>query len=90
MIIDCPKCGSNNVLVGTAEQPNHCSKCGEEWYSDEELEYRKKPMKKSVGPKVKKEDIHVFKSPEVLITYNQDFRRRSRLTDRIEKALDEG
>jgi hypothetical protein len=47
-------------------------------------------MKKSVGPKVKKEDIHVFKSPEVLITYNQDFRRRSRLTDRIEKALNEG
>ena len=61
MIIDCPKCGSNNILVGNYENPNICSKCGEKWYPDEELKYRKKPMKKSVGPKVKKEDIHVFK-----------------------------
>ena len=96
MIIDCPKCGSDDVLVGTAEQPNHseqpnhCSSCGEEWYPDEESEYRKKPMRKSVGPKLKREDIHVFKSPEILMTFNQDLRRRSRLTDRIDKALNEG
>ena len=47
-------------------------------------------MRKSVGPKLKKEDIHVFKSPEILMTFNQDLRRRSRLTDSIDKALNEG
>jgi len=36
------------------------------------------------------EDIHVFKSPEILMTFNQDLRRRSKLTDRIDKALNEG
>ena len=86
---ECPKCDSEDVLVGTVEQPHHCADCGEEWYPDEEKGYRKKPQKKSVGPKMKKEDIHIFKSPEILVTINQDFRRKSKLTASIDKALQE-
>lgn len=98
-MIICPKCGSDDVLVGTESspeagpgQPNLCTNplCKISWHPGEESEYRKKPMRKSVGPKLKKEDIHVFKSPEILMTFNQDLRRRSRLTDRIDKALNEG
>ena len=73
----CPKCQSTDILVGNARKPNHCSECHHNWG---------KGKKKS---KLKSEMLGrlIFKSPDVLMTFNQDLRQKSRIVRRIDTSL---
>lgn len=84
-MVNCPKCGSTDILIGTKEQPHHCSDCGFEWYPGEEP--RKPPRRKSTG-QARSESILAFKSPHILITINQNM-KRNRLSDRLDDVLND-
>ena len=69
----CPKCGKTDVLVGNKDEPNHCTHCDHEW------EYEPAAV-------ISAESTFRIKSPEVLMTINQNLRRR---TSKFEQMLTE-
>lgn len=65
MSIVCPKCGSDDVLVGHENMDNTCADCDHKWEYEGE------------APKdVKSESIITFKSPHVLMTINYGIGKR--------------
>lgn len=72
----CPKCGSDDVLLGHEHKPNKCAECDHTWKNEGEAS-KDIALAKHEG---------ILKSPEVLLTINSNFRRR-RLLTRLDEAL---
>lgn len=71
----CPECSSFDVLIGTAEEPNHCSDCDHEWNN--------KPAAVAA-----EHSVIGFKAPSILMTIHQTFRRKRTVFEaRLDKAL---
>lgn len=68
----CPKCDSDNVLVGNEKFPNRCADCDHKWDIN--------------GQEITIENIICFKSPEILATFNRNLKRNS-LERRLRDAL---
>lgn len=82
--IKCKKCESDDILVGSGDDPHHCSKCGHEWPAD--------GSKKKVilgDTKVESFQIVRMKEPEVLVTINHARRRHESLEDRLDRRFGE-
>lgn len=71
----CPKCGSDDVLLGHEHKPNKCVDCNHTWENEGEA---------SKDIATKNEDI--IKSPDILFTINSNLRRK-RLLTRLDEAL---
>lgn len=73
----CPKCESDDVLVGSGENPNRCGKCKHKWDKEH-----------AQHAEATSEHVVTFKSPLVLFTINQNFRRnKSSFVRRLDEAF---
>jgi hypothetical protein len=81
----CPKCGSDDVLVGNSDDPHRCGECKHKWDGKDGV---------LVQATTAENRVLSFKSPSILLTINQDLKRRHksflrRLDEAIERVLSE-
>ena len=72
----CPKCDSDDVLVGSGKDPNHCNECEHEWPC--------KPL--AVITQCEAKFIGMKETP-ILITLNQNLRRKTKFERKLDNAL---
>lgn len=86
--VKCKKCGSSDVLVGSGDDPHHCSKCGHEWPADGT---KKKVILGGGDAKAESFQQVLMKEPEVLMTIDtmKHKDRKETLDKRLDRRLGE-
>ena len=68
--LKCPKCDSEDIIVGNKLNQNKCEECDKKW------EWEGDDATVDSLPELQQENILRFKSPHVLFTINKKFGRK--------------